>query len=865
MMNHLGSVYFHQVWNATNDHGRANFPLAKAAERLQTGSIPVGHSVVGLPTTDKVYAVYRVAVHAFGRFTSLPSHEWVKDSSVLAEDHVQISTYASSGRKIPEGGVWLRFDPLRGTVLVAIDRNLTSGCIGESYPKLYMTVYYDTTRLTPTVTQLMTVGTGAQSPANVAAAIAAAKAQYPAGTILFINGWTYTPDRYPTLTPGNIVQITCDPDIAGYCELAIDDNVTGYYSERYKEYREVLHIPKALNPNNVTITNDTLTLVVFDPATGRGVYGHQIDDHAVESITHNDFSVGRNNLQVFQNSLGSTGVSARLYVRFPTDPQRLQDETNHIKDLYTLSDAEIKRQLVGMSANQITEWKASFLEKSAFLDLLYHFDHLGDTNLAKRYTDAMGYYNVASTLAETMHYYTYKGGEVTISKPARLIDFPCQVIVYADGRKVPHHFVGLTDCGGGVKLGFKAGSFIAHGTRIGVYITEDGSNAAIPYNPTLSVPTITVPHDDYRLVKVVPYDTPKTIVGGSTTKGYRTIPVSPADYRVTQNSNGTSTFKVSTSHYNNAFYLVPICGLTTQVVELDAMIQAKQPIVLPLEMKDINNQVIPLVGSEIIEIYTNGYRLIEDIDYSCTPVLGDNGDVLQQILQVSNQEYLDLAGSGNVLEVLVHGDKPVSIDKGYAIQNKLHRDLPPMAWSASCGRAFVRGKLVEKVTENGTTLISQTNLKDGSPYLLEWTVPYGVGKILSTISPVSEENLRTRITRVLRLTKPVYPALVTITDQYTLYSPYLARIVRDVADGTLVLIDEAKDDAFLKQLDGYKLLLERDVILGRANPLLDRRFVTLAAHYANLTGANATQMVLVQRLISLTLLPAQLAISEVLV
>ena len=869
VVEHLNTAYFDRVWNATDDHGAANFALSKAAQRLQVGAIPINQSVVGLPTTDKVYAVYRVTPRVFGRFLSFPDHVWVKDTDLLLHQSVTVSTYASSGRVIPFGNVYFKYDSLRAMVLIAIDRTYTSQCIGEAYPELYMTVYKDTSRESPVTTQVFQISSvpaTLTTSQTILAAITASKNQYPAGTIVYVNGWMYDPNALPSLHLGDVISLVTDPDIVGYCDLTVDDAQTGYYSVLYGEYREILHIPKILNPNNYVLTNDTLLIGIFDTQSNKGVLGHRLDPHALESVTHNDFSMSRTVLQAFQNSLSTQSIKVRLYIRFSTRPLVLGEDANHLSDLYTLSDADIKLHLIGLSPHQILEWKAANLEQSTYLDLLYNFDGFGASNILAKYADAMGYYDVASKLSQTIHTYVYEGAEVEIQKPTRLIGYPCHVIVYANGRKIPSHMVSMTNyTNHSFLLGFSPWGYIVPDTKITVYIAEGNLRETLTYFPTVVSPSIVTDSEDYALVKIVTYQTPKQVWKATTSNGYYTIPLSPGDYHTTSNSDGTVTYTVSSIHYGQAFYLVPRPGMTTTEYSLDTLLNNHESIIIPLQTYDQNNTLIPLIGLSTVEIYINGYRLIEGLDYTYTPILGDNADTLQTLLEVSNLEYIDLANVGNVLEVVVHGDSVVSFDKGYVISNLMHRQLPPMIWSKSCGRAFARGLLIEDVREVGNTVISSQSIADGSPYLLEWTIPYGVSKLMKGLSPVSDINLRTKIDHVLNLVAPGYPDTVLISNLYALYSPYLAKIVKDVADGTFSIIDDPKDDLFLEQFFDYALLYPRDPILLPNNSLLDRRFITLAVHYVNLSVSNPQQMILVQRLVNLLLRPSLLSIEEVLI
>lgn len=869
LADHVNSTYFHELWNAPNANARLNFGLVKASVRIKTGSVPVGLSVVGLPTTDTAYAVYQAPLSLFDRYVALPSERWITDADLFSSEDFTLTLFAAGGRVCPMGKVFLYAIPERRLVLLAVSVTYTQACLGELFPALYGTLYRDASRAQPTVSATYTISTlvgSTTTPTLISSQIITRRNQYPHGTIVTINGWVYDPTTVPTLVNGDIVTITCDPDIVGYCDIPIDNNVTGYYSTMYSGGREILHIPKALNPNNYILTHDTLTAVVFDRITHRGVIAHRVDAHAVEAITHNDFSIGRVALNAFSESLGASGVSVRVYVRYPTTLNPLPSEVNQLRDLYSLDDTTILNQLLGLASPQLEEWKAVNLEQSPFLNLLYDFNGTDPAQIIPAYTAAMGYYNLAAVLGQQMRYYTYKGAQVSITKPARLFGYPCAAIVYCNGRKLPRHMYAMSgDTTESFLLGFPENSGVEVNDRIAVYITEDASRNAVKYTPTISAPGIVVGNDDYSVVMVTPYATPVPVWNGSVTVGYTELTQNTADYTVTTNANGTYTYEVRSRHYGKTFYLVPRYGIDTMGYNLYTPLASKRPLVMSLGQRDVEGNLIPLLAYAAMEVYISGLRLVEGIDYTVSTINAGDGSMAQRVLVISNWDYLhptDL--NRNYLEVVVHGDAVVSEDVGYVVDRRVTRSSQTPVFARSSSRAFVNGVLQETIVEDGDTLTIGGTPPQGGLFTMGFNLAFGAKKLLSGQSPNGDLNRRGRIDRVLGHVAPVYPQTVVVDHLHAVYSPFLALVISDVAEGSLILVDEPKVDRFLKQLKAYTWLLQKDPTLGPQNPLIDRRFVTLAAHYANFTVTNITQLQLVQRLITLVLTPSELSIEEVL-
>ena len=869
IVDYLNTTYFNEVWNSTQTHGRQNFELQKASLRLSIGSVSVNGSVVGLPTTDTAYAVYQTSYTNFGKFFNIPYGEWVTDLSVLTTMGIQISTYANTARLCPNGSMSLYFDILSNKVVVAIPSTIVTKCTDQVYPTMYVTVYEDTPRNTPSINQLFTVSTALNAtvtPSVVGSAITSASLLYPHSTIVYVNGWAYDPTNVPILTNGDVVYIFSDPEIVGHCDIAVDDSNNGYYSTLYGEYREILHIPKSLNSSNIIITNDTIDVVVWDPVSKKGLYGIRVDPHAIMSITHNDFSMSRSILQGFMNTLGAQSVVVRLFVRFNTAPVYLGEDVNDISDLYSLTDDQIQKQLIQSAAPQIVEWAAANLEQSAYLPLLYNSTGFNATNILPQLIDAMGYYDVASVLGQCMRQYTYNNDRVQVYKPVRLYGLPCDAIVYANGRKVPQDLYTISDYNcESFLLGFSASAYVAVGSLIQVYITEADFRVPLIFNPTSLSPSISVLNNDYRLYTVTHYSTPQPAWYNTTTNvGYEEITINNLDYTVTQNTDGSYTYTVTPVHYGANFYLVPKYGMTTATYDIDTMLSSKQPVIINLEVTDSNMNVVPLFGYTTLEIYLNGYALVNNVDYTITQISGTNNEILQTVLMVSNSDYLNLTITGNTVEVVSHGDTVISQDSGYSISDMMYRTSLPTLWSASVGRVFAHGLLTNGVTESGNVLTSTNPITDGSIYLLTYTMPYGVSKLLENYSPNTDRDLKTRVDRLLGVTTPTYPSTVLISHLYSLYSPFIAKIVCDVIAGTLIIANEGTDENFLQQFAPYTVILNADPTIGSSNTLIDRRFCSLAADYANYTVTDITQMQMIQRLINLTLTPGVLSIKEVL-
>jgi len=856
LASYLNQLYFGKTWNSPDDHGRVNFGIDKAAKRVKIGTVTIDRSEVGLPTSGTVYAVYRSPATRFGRFIKLPHRTWVNANDILNDTGVRFDIYSASGHPLPMGAIWLLYNKITDVVVIAVETTSTRKCTGETYPSLYITVNFDTSRASPVEKSYLKVSTtlgSVTTPTIVSQAILEAFDQHPHGTTVLVNGIVYLARVHvPILVHGDVVEITSDPDVVGYTDIDVDSDVTGYYSELYGEYREILHIPKSLNPNNVIITNDTVDFVVYDPSTHRGLYGIRIDEHAIESITHNDFSIPRTLLAALRQSLGSLSVKIRVYVRFPTKPLTLTSDVNNLSDLYGFSDEKIMGHLTASIPEGISEWKAQNLEVSPFLDLLYSANVASAETVVNKFEAAVGFFDIASTIGDARRSYVYGGGPTTVRKPARLYGYRCDVIMYAEGIKIRDDYVAVSDIDSEhFSVSVLEGVTLPTTAKIDLYVFEYGLRTPTTFVPSPSNHTLVMDSDDYTVVKKIQYSSPRNVLKGTATDGFVAIAASSSDYTVTANTDGTYTYLWK--------------GLRTQILTIDDELADSQSLVFDLKkVTSDSNVLIPSMYYNTAEVYINGHRLVENVDYSIVHEYGAQSDILSTLLMISNAEYISLTSSNNIVEVVFHGDTVGSFDSGYVIDNKLTRKSTPAFWEKQCSRIFVDGKLTDGFTEVGNTLESESDLRDGGLFMIEWNMPYSALKLLKSTSSSDDRSLKAKIDILLGLVQQVYPDTTVIDHVYKLYSPFLAQVGYDVMKGNLTIVNEPSTDAFLRQFAKYKILVDNDPVLGASNTAVDRRFVDINAHYTNISTEDPTDMLSIQRLDSLVLTPSAISIREVL-
>ena len=390
------------------------------------------------------------------------------------------------------------------------------------------------------------------------------------------------------------------------------------------------------------------------------------------------------------------------------------------------------------------------------------------------------------------------------------------------------------------------------GSRIDVDICEGDDRAVTSFTPQDGALAIPMDSPDYDVFIYSRVTSPINSVNGSVSYVCRPIAASPTTYTITQ-QGAVYLYTFSGVYRNYICLLAPRTGRQVITYDLDSDVIQKRALTYSLQTVATNGMATPILGNPHIAVYLNGYRLVPDIDYTYSPNLVNTSTIVSTDLVISNQRYLNLDGSGNLLEVVIDSSIIVAHSVGYNRNNVFVRNWAPELWDPSVSRLFNCGVLVQNVVDQGDYLTTTDTIRDGSPFLSEWLLPLGVQTLLDGLDSNKDSDLRHRVDSWLVSGIPTPPAFIHLYDAYTLYSPYIATIINDVIAGTFTGVDDPSDTLFLAQFSAYDYLKGLDPVIGQQNPSIDRKLVDIAPHYADYTVTDSNQLRIVRRLISLVL------------
>lgn len=802
---------FAEIWNATAAQRRVNVQLTPIIPRLLASTVTVGFSQYHLPSTDIVYRCFTAATILF--FGSLPITRdvWMTSETIARKYGVHVMVYTRDGRLLPRGAVFIYRPEEYERVIIAVRYDAWKACINAEIglDVVYMTLYKDSdlARTIDTTTYHIPQTNSAAMMATTNAAITAAVAETADGTTVIINGEEIDPTKI-VLEAGSWVDVWIDRNVSAACVLELSDERHGYQSDRYAGPRTIVHPPKVLNPDARLVTHNTVQLWVRHPVTGKGRYLHRIDQHSVEQLTHCDISIDSRVLDAFRDYVGSPDIVVRYQASWHDTDNYLMVERSYMSDLYICDDATIIDHLTGrIWPDDLAFWKAKTLETSAYTAMMFSDTPVGQTNLTP-FTTALGSRTVVEMLGGHATTVVVKAGSSKtswINLPAGLQDRQLTALTYLNGLKVDHGrtAVSVTRTQMVVTLSdsivlqpndiltfcaVEDRTFTAHRT----IATENGM--VIPYNDPMVWREITIPPTKGWLTETTTAYVPIPVLGGS---------VAIVD------ETGAARIMFGASLHNQAIVATPPRFFKSEMFNIDAMIDAGSPLVIPLVTTTTDGHTIPILGGRV-EVTVNGRTLIADHDYVDAPLIVNGGVAVREVV-ITTMEYFHQDGE-NQVEVWCMPDESLVQEIGYTIDHRVSNDPTTDPWYRKLTRVFANGWLCGKAKAAGTAIDPGMIIDDGSPYLVITTADHTITQTVGHQTDDVDAVRRSRINAYFKRQPPPHTGPVILErSQHRLTSPFFTAVVYDIITNGRILVDDPSDKRFIAQFDDMKYLYQRDV------------------------------------------------------
>ena len=891
----LNLYLFENVWNETQRANRNNIIPQKLTKRPVVGTIMVYGENITLPNTSDPFYIYAVSKHTVVglAWPKLIEYNWLTAEDLVNTYDILLDTYHTHGKMLHKKDVYIRDLPNREGYLVAINKKMVSKLVPfTEMSEIRLTVYYDydivnqinvhsyfvpvmddsyrvRNEIWQKYQELKTVPVGSTIPT----------------VLMFINGEEITPRDIGSIPLGGYVDLHIDRNVAVDIEvdLTAENGNPAFFSEMDKCYKNIVHIPRDCNPDQLIMTHNAMEIYVRkklpeEDGTVKGLYLHRCADRSVTQITHQDIAIPSYILDAYRDYFGTSEITLRVYWRKHEGVNTLVRDKNYIDILYQSSHHD--RQIIALLSgtykysNDLFFWKASYLEQSAYVKMMFDIPDIVTPANMSYYIDALGYYNTMFLLSKHVHramVSNWFDGYYVYGKPLVYRGFPCAAIMYADGLKIPADKINVVNSSDANVTVQVDNTYTPIGTNLTAVLYRDGVKNLYKITPKAGTTELTIPATEYDILEEVELDTTYTVrkFDNVATKGYKLFTKLAGNIVKRTLPDGRFQLIFGPQMYGRTFYIQPrprtlywSSSVASDNMDIQTKLENKDPLFFQLEKKVTYESVenvnefctkgerVLIWDTDCVMVYLNQRYLIRGIDFTLQDVLDNNGNVSMKVLVIQNQSYL--RSEANTLEVyctsaadencesghcaqrttkVYDADSPVVV-AGVITDNKTvlyHEDSSVVHVNGYYTEASISGNFITQKPS-----WTHHTWEGAQPIEIRTSVPYFVSDYLKKYHDNDD------LERIEILNKYYFNVdlrkvpIEAFFQSHLIYSVYAATVMRDVLFGKNLALSYDPDNArMLQQLEAYKYLADIDLVTQGE---LDLNYVDVDPHYSVLVA-----------------------------
>ena len=845
MSDYLEHYCSNNIWNMPETEYRQNF-IARCVHSIpKTGTFQSGPLYFRLPD-NRAYYIYEIPKCCLGNLViNLPT--WTRLDDWLDTNPFDFRVTGVNGEWLWRHDIFVTDYPCSDILLIAIESSMARQILGKNYnfKKIYFSVYVDSDG-----EPFTNLETECYHPRSLAARNEVYGKRLEA-TFFFINGRESQPVSVDDIKPGDYVELVYDKDVVS--DFTLDLSTIGqslmYRSQLHPQFNYIVHIPKADNPDNYLITHNTCDVFIrpknIPNAHVKGLFVHRFNTtDRFTQITHNDFGISAVLLDAYMgtDALNTTEVELRIVARRHNKQVKLIREANYLQMLYQLPDEEIVKFLVGRGDESLPFWKASHLEASDYVKLM--FDNVAITGIASlsRYISALGYFNTMSVLCKRVS--RVKIGPTNTRVFA--VDLPvsmwmCPKVsahVFINGKKLPDDKYTASRTGQYVTININQEVRLPVGTEIVTELFEQSRFKAEYFTPTADKPKLVV---DCDVIVFKVKEALDTSIKSDYFVNQYTIDQTFAKvdqdgvYTLEKNSDSTYNLTFTAGGYNN-LYLVCSKRLMSSVYKktfklgelYGSSITTNMLFVDGKTWSDDVDITIPLLHDVNIIAYLNGRELVERIDFSHVAHRSIDGDMVAQAVHVNNSEYLVNLDANdqpqdNYLEVYATTDHVFTKEDGFITNSVLDTQTVLLYWYQELAKLSCDGLAITNIQYEDGVLRVPDDVRNGALWYIRGIAPEHLDNMFQQYGTDFDTERCLAILNYFKRNRSYTSELVVIPHSHHIYSVVMNEIIRDLLNGTLVLPYDADVSRMKEQVSGYLTAESQDIALaGNHNAIVCR-------------------------------------------
>lgn len=841
LLNALNRFCFDQIWNEPESELRANIVPQLVQDRSCSGSIYIGGTYIDLPTTNEPYFLYYIPDQLMFAFSarSVPD-QWHSATQLCNDFDILIRTYHLSGKMMSFGKTYIR---KYGTqYLLAVAKSSAIRLIPHTEMKnIRITMYFDSDAVNaltigsfvvPTIDDNLIVRRQIhefiqQCPHNID------------HTTVYVNGYEIPYTGVDSIPVNSFVDVLHDENelLSFTVDLTDPKNSPTFLSERDKLQKLIVHTPKSLNPTNKVLTHNTAEIHVRtvnpDGTVGRGLYLHRCAEHSVDQLTHNDISIPTYILDAFRDYLGTQEIALKISFKQHDKDNVLIRDKNYIDLLYTCDDATIIQHLLGRVSQNLDFWKASHLESSEYVRMMFDVPNVITPENMWGYVEGLGYYHTMALLCKKIIHTdisAWFSGGIHIPKPLLFTDTPTYPVCYRNGQKIrDDHVRYLDNIHTNVELAFDEHVNFTPGDKLTVELFVDGPSTCFAIVPSEDSSAVILPYHDFVVIEE--FDMTSSPVQGLDhvgTKVYKEVTKFVGD--IVQYPTDTGMRLVfGPRMYGRKFIIQNRYCVYRDGKYLDQDIVAGNPLMVHLNVgiRD-GGYTVPIWNAKHTKVYLNGKYLVEGVDYTIFRPKDALDRISAQQLILNNVEYL--VSENNYLEWIVTSAQEENTVEGWVVNNVAASESELALLFPEMTMLHVDGLYESAPIDRGNKIeLPAGKYREGAPFEVCTTVPDCIDAFLSKYHPNDDLERLTILNEYFYGKQPQYPDIVVMPHSHRCFSPYVVTIIRDILNGTLRGISLDPDVERMKtQFAAYQYLYDCDLVMQLKYNL---DFVDVFPHY----------------------------------
>lgn len=571
-------------------------------------------------------------------------------------------------------------------------------------------------------------------------------------------------------------------------EFVYDSSIYKVVDFNYSELREfsssldlkkkfLLHYAGADN-QTIDYQDDIDVFVIYNKGFGRhvGLYYHKNNEDAMRMITHRDYSLVVPYFDYYREHLNKVStpnqimdirnVFFRLHIRKSGWRRELTFEHNRIHELYKMQDSDIQNAFLGIDST-VSNWRADILENSNYSKIMR--SHPRDiTNSMVQY--GYGYNAVSKLIADTPSE-TYMFSGVKVADVPYLLQQGGTAYEYdASG-----YLLGWYNFAGGLKYNCVNQTCAKVEILAGIggnILDEVYGFATTAINPNFS----------YRV-----YECQR--VSGLTDNKFKDVTNNAAKYRIENNAIIWTESSISSYPMvrSDARFLAYDTSVHMNNGELKLTLNHLQ------RRGTVTSNWVMHVPMGEIDIFMNNRPLIRGLDYvvNFPEIIVFNKEYLIDPINLAQNFHIRFMGFCQSDFSLTKEDDVGFIEHGVLSNNSKFdiRDDKVL-------RIIVDGSLKTRQDFTFSELHSGVSMLDplnGKPYQIKDIVVPMRGLTEEDTYSLRQKSLDVDKSVSTYLTKkipqPDRPALSAIPNRYQIFSPFVCKILYDLADNRLVIQD----------------------------------------------------------------------------